>query len=340
MEIFEYIDPLNRPYHIYMETMLYPVKAHWHYYAEIIYMSEGELEVETGTVKHLLKPGDLLFIYPKSIHSMAAVIRNMPVSADPQKEREERISVTEKYQTLGFEEVRSAFPESMSYEDYLHSGLDPDFVLPKYAVLKFDLNELNLSRVQAPWVRNIFLNTQFLEPVPNYFPAASIQGTVIHRLVMNCIRETTEQQFGYEINVSACLNSMLVNLIRVLKQRGIPLDQSQFDSEEDRSLNNIIEYIDNHSGEQLAVAELAKRCNMSYSNFARLFKKVYGRSCKEYIEFVRITKAHDMLIYTNFSLNYISSECGFYDCSHFIRTYKKIIGVTPKQQRSKAVHRE
>lgn len=114
---------------------------------------------------------------------------------------------------------------------------------------------------------------------------------------------------------------------------------TRFDREEtnhtdtDFSFYRILEYIDLHSGEQLEVEDLADMCDMSYSHFAKLFRENYGRSCKEYITYIRLNKAQDLLLHTNYSLSYIAMEMGFFDCSHFIRTYKKWKGITPNQQR-------
>ena len=99
------------------------------------------------------------------------------------------------------------------------------------------------------------------------------------------------------------------------------------------SVYNVLEYIDEHSADPLEVSALAKMCNMSYSNFARLFRENYGRSCKEYIQYIRVNKAQDLLLNSNFDLDYIAQETGFYDCSHFIRQYRKWRGITPKQER-------
>lgn len=46
-------------------------------------------------------------------------------------------------------------------------------------------------------------------------------------------------------------------------------------------------------------------------------------------------KAQDLLLNSDFDLDYIAQETGFYDCSHFIRQYKKWRGITPKQERMK-----
>ena len=76
---------------------------------------------------------------------------------------------------------------------------------------------------------------------------------------------------------------------------------------------------------------LAERCGMSYSYFAKLFRRNYHQSCKEYIEFVRINRVTDLLLFTKLDLTYISQETGFSDCSHLIRTFRKWKGCTPRQ---------
>ena len=81
--------------------------------------------------------------------------------------------------------------------------------------------------------------------------------------------------------------------------------------------------------------ELANRCGMSYSNFAKVFKEQFGRSCKEYLEYIRISKAEELVLYSDYDISYIAQETGFADSSHFIRIYKKFKEETPKQARMK-----
>ena len=64
-------------------------------------------------------------------------------------------------------------------------------------------------------------------------------------------------------------------------------------------------------------------------------------SCKEYIEYIRVTKAEDLLLFSDYDLTYISQETGFSDCSHMIKTFRKYKNITPKQyrlQNTKALH--
>ena len=97
----------------------------------------------------------------------------------------------------------------------------------------------------------------------------------------------------------------------------------------------VTEFIDERLSSGVQVSEVAERCGMSYSYFAKKFLAVYGKTCKEYIEEMRIIKAEEFLVFTDFDLQKISSETGFSDCSHMIKSFKKLRGITPKQYRIK-----
>ena len=99
------------------------------------------------------------------------------------------------------------------------------------------------------------------------------------------------------------------------------------------AFHHILEYIDLHSSEPLEVQKLANMCNLSYSHFAKLFREHFGQSCKEYITYIRLNKADELLMHTNYDISYIATETGFFDGSHFIHAYKKWKGITPKQRR-------
>ncbi len=122
-------------------------------------------------------------------------------------------------------------------------------------------------------------------------------------------------------------------LIAIARKTGTKKRQACPGAEHTMSFYHILEYIDSHSSEPLEVQELARLCHMSYSHFAKLFRENYGRSCKEYIKYIRLNKAQDLLVNSDLDIDYIAQETGFYDSSHFIRQYKSWRGITPKQER-------
>lgn len=122
-------------------------------------------------------------------------------------------------------------------------------------------------------------------------------------------------------------------LIAIARKTGTKKRQACPGAEHTMSFYHILEYIDSHSSEPLEVQELARLCHMSYSHFAKLFRENCGRSCKEYIKYIRLNKAQDLLVNSDLDIDYIAQETGFYDSSHFIRQYKSWRGITPKQER-------
>ena len=102
---------------------------------------------------------------------------------------------------------------------------------------------------------------------------------------------------------------------------------------EEMMFDLISEYIDSHYFEELTVEKLAAMCNMSHSTFSMNFYRRYNMTCKEYITATRINAAENMLLFSSHDISFIAREVGYTDCSYFIRCYKKLKGVTPKQAR-------
>ncbi len=97
----------------------------------------------------------------------------------------------------------------------------------------------------------------------------------------------------------------------------------------------IIKYINENINEHISLKLGAELCNMSQSQFGRVFKKETGKNFKEYILLKKIEQAKFYIKNTNKSLGEISDFLGFEDNSYFTKTFKKIEGITPKQYREK-----
>lgn len=204
----------------------------------------------------------------------------------------------------------------------------------EYAVVKFDLNAIRIPRVYLPRIRSVLGTVQEREPM--LFSNAEQERYRLGYYVENCIKEVETCGFGYEQNVYSNLSTLLIQLVRVWEQMGRDFTREGEQGTDPDFFNTILEYIDVHSYEPLSVQELAKKSGMSYSNFAKIFKLQFGRSCKEYIEYLRISKAEELVLYSDYDISYIAQETGFADTSHFIRIYKKFKAETPKQARLKA----
>ena len=200
----------------------------------------------------------------------------------------------------------------------------------KYEVLKFDVNRLYTENSYAPKLKTILGSARSLK-LPICFKREELLHISASELFEECRWELENKNYGYDMIVHNKICYLLVQLIRIWKERGFDTDTAAAGGTDTDSIHAVTAYIDTHAGEAIKVEELADMCNMSYSYFAKNFKRYYGRSCKEYIEFIRICKAEDLLLFTDFDLSYISQETGFSDSSHLIKIFRKWKGITPKQ---------
>lgn len=202
----------------------------------------------------------------------------------------------------------------------------------EYFVVMIDLNFLNITNEYRTRFSKLFRIAYQQNPDYIHFRRRELQELPILQLLTHSLEEKRKHYYGYDVLICSDIASLLTYLMRCLQKKGVDTDTIITAPDDcDASIYSVSKYIEQHCGETLRVHELAQMCGMSYSYFAKLFRETYNQSCKEYIEFTRINKATDLLLFTNQDLTYISQETGFADCSHLIRTFKKWKGMTPKQ---------
>ena len=79
---------------------------------------------------------------------------------------------------------------------------------------------------------------------------------------------------------------------------------------------------------------------MTPNYLSRLFKRVTGEGCNEYIVRKRIERAKSLLSTTTLKVGEISIMVGYHDMNYFSLAFKKHIGVSPVRYREQVQHRE
>ena len=95
-------------------------------------------------------------------------------------------------------------------------------------------------------------------------------------------------------------------------------------------LSRAVALLHEHHAEPLRVAELARQAGLSRSQFDRQFHRLFGTPPREYLLRVRIHAASHLLEETDRKTTEIAQETGFYDHSHFSRTFRRIMGCSPR----------
>lgn len=201
-----------------------------------------------------------------------------------------------------------------------------------YAVFKLDVYRMNLTSKYSPKLRSIFKGIE-KKDMDVVFPREFVEEHKVNELFEKCIKEYHGKSYGYDMYILANIYSLLIDIIRYYQSKGFSFDSDIFAEDGRYDVFSITNFITENIGSDLKVTDIADKCGMSYSYFAKKFQSVYQKSCKEYIEELRMYRAEDLLVFTDFDLNYIAQECGYSDCSHLIKCFKKYRGVTPKKYR-------
>jgi AraC-like DNA-binding protein len=97
----------------------------------------------------------------------------------------------------------------------------------------------------------------------------------------------------------------------------------------------VLEYIEQHYSSTITLSSMATVAGMNPKYFCRVFKEVTQQTPMDYVIFYRVEQSANMLTNTDLSVLEIAMECGFNDYSYFIKTFKKLKSMTPKQYRLK-----
>ena len=94
------------------------------------------------------------------------------------------------------------------------------------------------------------------------------------------------------------------------------------------------DFIEKNFSSQISLSDVAKASHLSPSRLAHIFKDQTGMTIVDYITQVRIEQAKNLLISTDQSCTEICFGVGYNNQSYFTRTFKELVGVTPRQFRS------
>lgn len=97
-------------------------------------------------------------------------------------------------------------------------------------------------------------------------------------------------------------------------------------------LNSAIHLIIEHCG-GISPTEISDAICYSERQLNRLFNQYLGFNMKHFSRIVRINQSIHLLNNTQNSLSYVSDMAGFYDLSHFIKDFKAVTGITPREYR-------
>ncbi len=172
--LFEKQDSLNSPIETFLfdtEKNPFPVKQHWHYFAEFIFILSGKVAVTCDGKAYTVSEGELFLFYPSSVHSIHSACDG-----------------TILFSGLKFDTVK--FPNTSSYAPSATAIL-------RYA--RTNDMQIHFSREQAERLKCKEIFAECVKEGEHYLYGRDIMmRAYIYRLIFGIVREWTTQ--GLDMN--------------------------------------------------------------------------------------------------------------------------------------------
>ncbi|OCT12808.1 hypothetical protein A8709_20940 [Paenibacillus pectinilyticus] len=210
---------------------------------------------------------------------------------------------------------------------------------------KLLLGEIKMGESQK--VIKIFEEFYALLSKANQFSQEYIRGRFLE-LIIDAYREICETEGEVE-EVNACYMVSLQSIMRCESISEIKPHVShmllfiadyysvKYNKKHNTIVDRIKRYVNQYYKENIALAEIASEVFMSPTYICAVFKRETGQTINEYIIETKMNYAKKMLENTKMKIMDISEDLGYENSQYFSYSFKKYLGETPQQYRSKVL---
>lgn len=135
--------------------------------------------------------------------------------------------------------------------------------------------------------------------------------------------------YGSDTIERAALMELLVLInLNIIQNETVTTIDSTY--QYNHQVEQILSYINKNIRETISIDLLAETFYLSPSYICRIFKNATGTTINKYINARRITIAKSLLS-TGANVNDVCEKCGYHDYSNFLKSFTKVVGLSPKK---------
>ncbi len=153
----------------------------------------------------------------------------------------------------------------------------------------------------------------------------------INLCIDNIVKEFNLKSLGYELSIKSYIFRLMVILLRKHTYTTITPNEYNTRVKNLDKINSILKYIEKNYNRNIKVEDLCRMAKLSKYYFLHLFKRIMGKPVIDYINYIRINKAEEMLLNSDANITETAFECGFNDANYFSRLFKKYKKMSPSQ---------
>lgn len=167
----------------------------------------------------------------------------------------------------------------------------------------------------------------------NQLTYRSEKGSQMHRIVLDMLKHNT-----YTTANQYRLESLLFAFFSTLSE---DLDILSASDRTDGSLyvRKAMEFIQSNYANPIRITDIADYVCINRSYLYSLFRKELHMSPQEYLSNYRLTRAAELLIVTDLSVESVAFSCGYSDPLVFSKAFKLRNGITPSRYRQEKLNK-
>ena len=280
-----------------VEYLEEPVKPVIHNIPKLLFFTEGTGKIKIYNKEFDIVPNTLLMIFPWEIVEITQVEKPLAMMK------------------ISYNSVFNNFILN-SLNRYKKSKNNILSLIKKIPVVYF-------NKIEAKTIKNIFYeikNEVGLESLSDFKPFFDI------RKEENAVKDEFDLSTVY-------ITNKLTELIILVAKKNIRDEKCANKKEEDDT--NIVKYIYAHLNEKLTLNKLSVIFFMSESSISKYLEEVTGFMFNDLLRHMRISKALNLLVYTDLNIEEIAHLVGFVDGAHISNLCSKHLKMSPNKYREK-----
>ena len=144
-------------------------------------------------------------------------------------------------------------------------------------------------------------------------------------IISQMVQESQRREVAFESYICASIH----HLVAFLYRQGFMEPEQKHLYHRLEELRPVVEYIGQNYKSKLLLEELATLISCDKYRLCRRFKQITGGTVVDYIHFVRLRRAQELLTYSNCNVTETAYACGFASVQHFNKIFKQYLGCTP-----------
>ena len=266
------------------------------------------------------------------------------------------------YETINNASERYPFlieHQNVKYIPHFHKELELVYVLDGVLEVTIGDNAFSLSKgeicvITSELIHNLYSLKNNRSFVIKIFPYPKLDDIILKSCVIkpsdkiypslktdieSIIKEDKKKELGYELAVNACVQSILLLILRDMEYLCAERNVKTKLASQNRFLSTVSSFLEGRYSEELSLDDVARHFNFTKSYFCHYFKKITGVTFWKYYTIMRLEKSVALMKeHPEKTFMEISGLSGFKNVRAFNLAFKEYYNCTPREYKSSVLH--